>query len=195
MSIASPPLRRVVRKSREATTPIVAEKPKGPATAPRKPLPPLVKVDNPRRLRIRSKDHRKLGGFVVCSPAWGSPFRTREIDGRWLVAWVGDEMRLEAYKPEAWEDIPCQDRQEASQLALEAFRDWITTPGTVRLAGSRQSDPERLQPGVFLPGWLPVSWRRFVDSGEPFEGLTMSTTPASFQTERSDQTATQCVQS
>ncbi len=113
--------------------PAAASKPKGPVRTPPKPRPPLVKVDNPRRLRIRSKEHRKLGGFVVCSPAWGSPFRPREIDGRWFVAWTGDEMRLERHKPDGWRDVPCKDRREAAELALLAFEDWITSPASAGL--------------------------------------------------------------
>ncbi|MGZ3388722.1 MAG: DUF4326 domain-containing protein [Isosphaeraceae bacterium] len=95
---------------------------------PRKPLPPLIRVDSPQRLRKGSKEHRRLGGFVVASPAWGSPFRPREIDSPWFVAWTGDDQELGQYKPDGWEDIPRESRLEAAQLALEAFRDWITSP-------------------------------------------------------------------
>ncbi len=109
------------------------EKPKGPATRPRKPRPPLIRVENPRRLQRQSKEYRKLGGMIVCSPAWGSPFRTREVDARWLVVWVGDQMRLGEYKPASWVDISCESRQEAAQLCQEAFRDWITSPAQSKL--------------------------------------------------------------
>jgi len=118
---AKPP--KVVQASKA-----VVEKPKGPARTPPKPRPPLVKVENPRRVRKGSKEHRKLGGFVIASPAWGSPFRVREADGRWFVVWTGDEMRLAEFKPDGWKNIPCENRIEAAQLALEAFRDWITSP-------------------------------------------------------------------
>jgi len=94
---------------------------------PRKPLPPLIRVDSPQRLRKGSKEHRRLGGFVVASPAWGSPFRPREIDSPWFVAWTGDDQELGQYKPDGWEDIPRESRLEAAQLALEAFLDWITS--------------------------------------------------------------------
>jgi len=151
MSIA-PPLHKAVRKNQKATPPPVPEKPEGPAYTPpkpspnvvqtakaavekpkglarmpRKPLPPLIRVENPRRLRKGSKEHRKLGGLVIASPAWGSPFRPREVDGQWFVAWIGDEMQLERFKPDGWEDIPCETRLEAAQLALEASRDWIAS--------------------------------------------------------------------
>jgi uncharacterized protein DUF4326 len=127
MSIA-PPLHKAVRKNQKATPPPVPEKPKGPARVPSKPLPPLIRVDSPQRLRKESKEHRRLGGFVVASPAWGSPFRPREIDSPWFVAWTGDDQGLGQYKPDGWEDIPRESRLEAAQLALEAFRDWITSP-------------------------------------------------------------------
>jgi len=81
MSIA-PPLHKAVRKNQRATPPPVPEKPKGPAYTPPKPRPPLIRVENPRRLRNWSKEHRKLGGLVIASPAWGSPFRPREVDGQ-----------------------------------------------------------------------------------------------------------------
>lgn len=122
-------------KPLEALAQLVAslEKPKGPARMPRKPRPPLVKVENPRRLRRGSKEAKRLSGMVVCSPAWGSPFRCREIDGRWSVVWVGDGMRLAEYKPASWVDIPCQNREESAQLALLAFRDWITSEASTKL--------------------------------------------------------------
>jgi len=125
-TIAKPP-------RKPAPPPVVVAEPKGPARTPRKPRPPLVRVENPRRLQSRSKEAKKLGGMVICSPAWGSPFRCREADGRWCVVWVGDEMRLERHKPEGWQDIPCESRQEAAQLCLEAFRDWITAPAQAGL--------------------------------------------------------------
>ena len=64
---------------------------------------------------------------MIASPAWGSPFRPREVDGRWFVAWTGDEMRLAEHKPADWQDIPCENRIEAAQLAPEALRDWLTS--------------------------------------------------------------------
>ena len=105
-----------IRIRRATVTPIKAEKPKGPATTPSRPRPPLVKVENPQRLRKGSKEHRKLGGLVVCSPAWSSPFRTREMNGRWFVVWTGDEMRLAEFKPDGWKNIPCENRIEAANL-------------------------------------------------------------------------------
>ena len=110
------------------------EKPKGPATTPRKVKHrPLVRVENPRRLRRGSKEAKKLGGMMIASKAWGSPFRCREIDGRWWVTWVGDQMRLAEYKPADWQDVPCQDRQEAAQFCQVAFRDWLTSELSAKL--------------------------------------------------------------
>ena len=128
----APPKPKPKPKPAPKPVPTVAVK-KGPAKTPPKPRPPLVRVENPRRLRIRSKEHRKLGGFVIASPAWGSPFRVKEIDGRWFVVWIGDDQRLERHKPDGWEDIPCGNRLEAAQLALEAFRDWLTSKSSAGL--------------------------------------------------------------
>ncbi len=123
----APPKPKPKPKPAPKPFPAVAVKPEGPAKTPPKPRPPLVRVENPRRLRIRSKEHRKLGGFIIASPAWGSPFRPREVDGRWCVAWVGDDMRLAEYKPADWKDILCESRQEAASLSLLAFEDWLTS--------------------------------------------------------------------
>ena len=40
---------------------------------------------------------------------------------------------LPSIKPAGWQDIPCENRIEAAQLALEAFRDWITSPASAGL--------------------------------------------------------------
>ena len=106
--------------------PIVEAKPKGPATTPRKPRPPAVRVDNPRRLRKQGRKH--LNGVFVGNARWGSPFRPREINGRWVVAWTGADQDLDQHKPVDWQDIPCGSRLEAAHLALTAFRDWISAP-------------------------------------------------------------------
>ena len=178
MSIA-PPLHKAVRKNQKATPPPVPEKPEGPAYTPpkpspnvvqtakaavekpkglarmpRKPLPPLIRVENPRRLRKGSKEHRKLGGLVIASPAWGSPFRPREVDGQWFVAWIGDEMQLGRFKPDGWEDIPYETRLEAAQLALEAFRDWIASPASSGLL----DDARAILRGYNLICFCPPDW-------------------------------------
>ena len=108
--------------------PAAVAKPKGPAAMPKKPKvwPAPIKVDNPRRLRARDKTARTEGGIFVANLRWGSPFRPREKNGQWFAAWTGDQPWLT--KPESWEDIPCNDRSEAAQISLEAFRDWITAP-------------------------------------------------------------------
>ena len=131
----SPPKGRVAIRSRPPTGPEPVEpvaKPKGPATTPRKHRP-LVRVDCPRRLQSHSKEARRQGGMVICTKFWGSPFRCRELDTGWCVVWVGDEMRLEQYKPEGWMDIPCESKQEAAEMCQEAFRDWLTAPAQAGL--------------------------------------------------------------
>ena len=115
------------------TIPAQIEKPKGPACTRPEPRPPLCRVDHPRRLRRGSKEHRHLGGFNVAGPEWGSPFRTREIDGTWTVIWTGAIQGLGQYQPAGWADIPCASRLEAAQQAQEAFRDWITAPASAGL--------------------------------------------------------------
>ena len=40
---------------------------------------------------------------------------------------------FERHKPDGWEDIPCGNRLEAAQLALEAFRDWLTSKSSAGL--------------------------------------------------------------
>jgi len=134
--VATPPPSEPVPQAKplQALAQLVAalEKPKGPARQPRKHRP-LVRVENPRRLRRGSKDHRKLGGMIITGKAWGSPFRCRQIDGRWSVVWVGDEMGLGEYKPASWTDIPCQDRKEAAQLCQVVFQNWITSKSSAKL--------------------------------------------------------------
>ncbi len=104
---------------------------KGPATTARKPRPPLTRVENPQRLR--KKGRKPMNGVLVGNRAWGSPFRPREADGRWCVVWVGSEQGLDEFKPVGWEDVPCQDRQEAAQLCLRAFHAWITADAQATL--------------------------------------------------------------
>ena len=106
--------------------PIVEAKPKGPATTPRKPRPPAVRVENPQRLRKRGRKNQN--GVFVGNARWGCPFRPREIDGQWVVAWTGSDQDLDQHKPVDWQDTACASRHEAAQLALEAFRTWICAP-------------------------------------------------------------------
>ena len=105
---------------------------KGPAQTPPKPRPLPVRVDNPQRVRS-GRQSRKTPGIFVDGWAWGSPFRVREVEGRWSVIWTGDEMGLAEFKLDGWEDIPCESRREAADLALEAFRDWLTSKSSTGL--------------------------------------------------------------
>jgi hypothetical protein len=151
MSSTSPPLRRAIHRNRPAGPPIPAapivkmppaspvvtekpkqskppaqpEKPKGPAQTQRKPRPPLVKADNPRRVR-RGKASRKLSCIAIDNQAWGCPFRPREVDGRWYVVWDGDAQGL--LRSDDWQDIPCDSRLAAAQTSQDVFRIWITAP-------------------------------------------------------------------
>ena len=100
--------------------------PKGPAQTPPKPRPLPVRVEHPQRLRA-GRQARQTPGIFVGGWAWGSPFRVREVEGRWSVVWTGDERGLGRYRPKDWQDIPCETRPETAQLAQEAFRDWITS--------------------------------------------------------------------
>ena len=113
------------------TAPLANHLKRTKALAPKKPKgPPLVKVASPQR--VRNKEGAT--GMVISSPAWGSPFRTKDIAGRWHVVWTGDDMGLKEYRPDGWQDIPCADRQEAAQLAQAAFEEWL-------LAFPRPSQP------------------------------------------------------
>jgi len=113
--------------------PTAESKLKGPAQTPPKPRPLPVRVEHPRRLRAGRKQDRTEGGIFIASKLWGSPFRLREVEGRWSVVWTGDEMRLAEFKPDGWENIPCGSRPEAAAIALEAFRDWITSKSSAGL--------------------------------------------------------------
>jgi hypothetical protein len=84
-------------------------------------------IDNPRRLRA-GRQTRKTPGIYIANNRWGSPFRPREVEGQWLVIWTGGEMDLDDLRPPDWQDLACEDRQEAAQLALYAFEDWLTDP-------------------------------------------------------------------
>jgi hypothetical protein len=124
-----PPLRgRIPRKVLPALSPAAESKrPKGPAWTPRKPRPAPKRVDHPQRLRVGSRPP-EAGGVFVADNRWGCPFRPREIDGRWVVAWTGAELGIEHLRPVGWEDVSCQDRQEAAHVALEAFAAWVGSP-------------------------------------------------------------------
>jgi hypothetical protein len=51
----------------------------------------------------------------------------------WFAVWVGGEMDLEDLRPEGWQDVPCEDRLEAAQIALCAFEEWLLSPAMARV--------------------------------------------------------------
>jgi hypothetical protein len=120
------PLRGRVRL-KAPVIPAAKPKPKGPAWTPRKPRPAPKRVAHPQRLRVGSPPP-EAGGIYIGGARWGSPFRPRELDGRWVASWVGHDLGIEHLRPVGWEAIPCQDRREAAQVALCAFEDWLLSP-------------------------------------------------------------------
>jgi hypothetical protein len=89
-----------------------------------------ARVADPKRLRA-GRQSRKIDGIFIAGRHWGCPFRPREVDGRWIVVWTG-EMDIEDLRPPDWQDVQCQDRQEAAQIALLAFEDWLLSPAMAR---------------------------------------------------------------
>jgi hypothetical protein len=103
-----------------------AAKPKGPAFTPRKPVP---RVENPARIRDCKENSKVPSKSVSIDPYYGSPFRTRQVDGQWFAVWTGDKIGLaDDRKPAGWKDILCQSQRQAASLCLAAYRSWILEP-------------------------------------------------------------------
>jgi len=63
-------------------------------------------------------------------------------------------MRLAEHRPPDWQDIPCENRIEAAQLALEAFWDWITSPVSAGLLDHARA----ILRGLNLVCFCPPDW-------------------------------------
>jgi hypothetical protein len=125
-----PPIKIKTPKAKVEVPPKV----KDPASAPPSKL---CQVNSPQRIRAGgSKKRRRIPAVDIANKLWGSPFRVREIDGRWHAAWVGSDMGLDTFAPADWADAPCVDRNEAAVKCLAAFEVWVASHPEI-VAGSR----------------------------------------------------------
>jgi hypothetical protein len=63
-------------------------------------------------------------------------------------------MDIEDLRPPGWQDVPCQDRREAAQIALCAFEDWIADPAMARVLRHAQKSLRGLNLICLCPeGW------------------------------------------
>jgi hypothetical protein len=144
-SPAAPPLRSRVR-------PQTASEPDPPAPAPppSKPRAHPERVEEPRRLRA-GRQTRRIPGVFIANNRWGSPFRPREVEGRWFVVWTGGEMELEDLRPPDWQGRALPGSPGSGPDCSLRVRELAPESSHGRGPAPRQRGPEGTEFDLSLP--------------------------------------------